>query len=114
MSEEEASNPFLPPPETEPAPSRPEPEVDPALNLQGDNYRSMSYDVRRNAPPFDWKTFLRWMSFGVTSLLAFIAFMVWVLFQVFDASSGSMAALITAIVLTILAVYLGRVAMRKR
>jgi hypothetical protein len=114
MADDEASNPFLPPTDAEPGRSNPEPLSDPALNLQGENYRSMSYDARRNAPPFDWKTFLKWMAFGVTALWAFVLFVVWVAFGVLDASSGSTSALIAAIVMLLVALFLGRVAMRKR
>lgn len=113
MADEEVSNPFMPPPDIEPARTVPEPQSDPALNLQGENYRSMSYDVRRKAAPFDWKTFLRWLGFSVVTLAAFVCFVAWVMFMVLDASSGSTPALISAIVLALLAGYLGRVAMRK-
>ncbi len=112
MADEEVTNPFLPPPEAEPA-RAPEPEPEPGLNLQGENYRSMSYDVRRKAAPFDWKTFLRWMGFGVLLLWAFVFFVVWVTFMVLDASSGSNWALGAAILLLLGAGYVGRLAMRK-
>jgi hypothetical protein len=113
MADEEGYNPFLPPADAEPARTAPEPEPEPGLNLQGENYRSMSYDVRRKATPFDWKMFFRWMAFGVTLLWAFVFFVVWATFMVLDASSGSGWALGVAIALLLGAAYLGRIAMRK-
>jgi hypothetical protein len=83
MADEEASNPFLPPPDTEPKGTTPEPEPVPRLDWQGD-YRPAGFEARRKASPFDWKTFLKWMAVGLMAIWAFALLMVFVAFQMLD------------------------------
>ena len=113
MADDETSNPFLPPSDGEPARSTPEPETDPGLNLQGDGYRPMSYDMRRKGPPFQWKPFLLWMAFGLTALWAFALVVVWSAFQMLD-TGDSKTTLAIAGVLAVACLFLYRLAMQKR
>ncbi len=116
MSDEPAEpiRPILPFPVGDDAPSeQAEPSTNPDLNLQGDNYRSMSYQARKNAPPFQWKPFLLWMAFGLCALWSFVLLIVFLAFQVLDAN-GSGSALGAAAALALVSVFIGRAALRNR